>query len=260
MKVRPAHFAAVYLTLTFGFAIWYYQIRLDFAYAHSGNDPVIRAQSGNCMARFDDAMRSLTLRAHPTGIVTQGAYSFDLSRIRSYLDDVREGTFHVVMQIPYMDETKSQQLVELPVTFEPLHIYIRPGSAGTAFVNVRLHEFAHNDPRLYGTFPLPRDVFSATRDARGNELVFPDLDHDTLLGLVAYERATRGHPEYLPGAFSRALYFSVVTITTLGFGDIVPITDRARLSVALEAFLGIVTIGLFVNAVGIHTPRVRPNK
>ena len=244
MKVRPAHFAAFYLSLTLGFAIWFYLIRLDFAYAHSGSDPVIRAQSWNCRARFDTAMRSRSLRSHPTGIVTQGAYSFDLSRIQSYLDDVREGTFHVVMQIPFVDETKSPQLVELPVTFAPLRVHIRSGSAGTAFVNVRLHEFEHNDPRLYGAFPLPRDVFSATPDASGNELVFLDLDHDALMGLVAYERATRGHPEYLPGAFSRALYFSVVTITTLGFGDIVPTTDRARLSVALEAFLGVVTIGL----------------
>ena len=44
-------------------------------------------------------------------------------------------------------------------------------------------------------------------------------------------------------------YFSIVTITTLGYGDITPQTESARILTAIEAFLGIVTIGLFLNAV-----------
>jgi hypothetical protein len=44
-------------------------------------------------------------------------------------------------------------------------------------------------------------------------------------------------------------YFSAVTITTLGYGDIVPITSNARLWVSSEAILGIIIIGLFLNSV-----------
>lgn len=44
-------------------------------------------------------------------------------------------------------------------------------------------------------------------------------------------------------------YFSVVTITTLGYGDIAPKTEPARIIVAIEALLGVVTIGFFLNAV-----------
>jgi hypothetical protein len=47
----------------------------------------------------------------------------------------------------------------------------------------------------------------------------------------------------------RMAYLSVVVITTLGLGDIVPITDLARLLVGLEAVTGIFIAGLFVNAV-----------
>jgi voltage-gated potassium channel Kch len=43
------------------------------------------------------------------------------------------------------------------------------------------------------------------------------------------------------------IYFSAVTITTLGFGDIVPITAHARTSV-IEAISGVILIGLFLNA------------
>ena len=45
------------------------------------------------------------------------------------------------------------------------------------------------------------------------------------------------------------LYFSTATITTVGFGDIAPISPLTRTLVALEALIGIVFIGLFVNAI-----------
>jgi hypothetical protein len=48
--------------------------------------------------------------------------------------------------------------------------------------------------------------------------------------------------------FQRMLYFSAVTITTLGFGDIVPITTAARRLVTCEAVFGVVMIGLFLNS------------
>ncbi len=43
------------------------------------------------------------------------------------------------------------------------------------------------------------------------------------------------------------LYFSIVTITTLGFGDITPIHQTAILLVGLQSLLGIVTIGIYLN-------------
>lgn len=52
-----------------------------------------------------------------------------------------------------------------------------------------------------------------------------------------------------PLTIIQSIYFSVVTITTLGYGDITPQTEPARILAALEAGLGIVTIGLFLNAV-----------
>jgi hypothetical protein len=51
----------------------------------------------------------------------------------------------------------------------------------------------------------------------------------------------------IPGSFWRMLYLSAVTITTVGYGDIVPLTTCARLTVAAEAILGIVLIGAFIN-------------
>ncbi|MFM0308719.1 potassium channel family protein [Paraburkholderia sp. RL17-383-BIF-A] len=51
-----------------------------------------------------------------------------------------------------------------------------------------------------------------------------------------------------PCSFLEATYFSVVTITTLGYGDITPDGSMAQIFSALEALLGIITIGLFLNS------------
>ncbi len=48
--------------------------------------------------------------------------------------------------------------------------------------------------------------------------------------------------------FKRMVYFSSVTIATVGYGDIVPIDDNLRILVGLEAILGIIFIGLFINS------------
>ncbi len=48
--------------------------------------------------------------------------------------------------------------------------------------------------------------------------------------------------------FGRALYFSTVTITTLGFGEIHPLHPIAQALTALEALLGVTLIGLFLNS------------
>ena len=52
------------------------------------------------------------------------------------------------------------------------------------------------------------------------------------------------------------LYFSIVTITTLGYGDITPLTDRAGGLAAVEAFTGqIYLVVLVAWLVGMHVSR-----
>jgi hypothetical protein len=61
---------------------------------------------------------------------------------------------------------------------------------------------------------------------------------------------------FVPGVFKNAVnlldefYFSVVTITTLGYGDLTPISDFGKLLATAEALLGVILIGLFLLSVG----------
>lgn len=49
-------------------------------------------------------------------------------------------------------------------------------------------------------------------------------------------------------AFSDALYFSVVTITTLGYGDISPTSNLTKLMISIQTVYGIFTFGFLMNA------------
>ncbi|MBZ5488954.1 pentapeptide repeat-containing protein [Halomonas aquamarina] len=50
-------------------------------------------------------------------------------------------------------------------------------------------------------------------------------------------------------SFVDSIYFTVVAITTLGFGDIVPITTAGRVFVTFQALLGFVAMSLFLSAI-----------
>ncbi len=45
------------------------------------------------------------------------------------------------------------------------------------------------------------------------------------------------------------MYFSIVTFTTLGFGDVVPVTTLERIVVNFAAFLGYIMLGLFISLI-----------
>lgn len=45
-----------------------------------------------------------------------------------------------------------------------------------------------------------------------------------------------------------SIYFSTVTISTLGYGDILPVSNAAKIVVSTEAIFGIVVIGVFLSS------------
>lgn len=70
----------------------------------------------------------------------------------------------------------------------------------------------------------------------------------------------------VPGIFKSSVglldgfYFSVVTITTLGYGDLTPISGFGKMLAAFEALLGVVLIGLFLLSVGNEIADRQENK
>ncbi len=53
-----------------------------------------------------------------------------------------------------------------------------------------------------------------------------------------------------------SIYFSVITITTLGYGDVYPLTFGAKAAVILETTLGMLVIGMFLNSVATMKSKI----
>ena len=89
-----------------------------------------------------------------------------------------------------------------------------------------------------------------------------------LLIPVAFQFVFLSVDEYLPGGFFGSpkppmafMYFSLATITTVGYGDLAPASDVGRLLAALEALLGQVFLVTFVALlVGLLAERWRVNR
>lgn len=63
-------------------------------------------------------------------------------------------------------------------------------------------------------------------------------------GLAALGRASR-----VTDIGNRMFYLSAVTSSTLGYGDIVPLTNTTRILVALQSLVGLILMGGFISAV-----------
>ena len=51
---------------------------------------------------------------------------------------------------------------------------------------------------------------------------------------------------------TKCFYFSITTITTLGLGDIYPTNRMGQILVSAECFLGVLLIGMYLNALAIR--------
>jgi hypothetical protein len=80
---------------------------------------------------------------------------------------------------------------------------------------------------------------------RSESLALNDVEES---GFRRYLLGVKGDVSSIGGNRWRMVYFSAIVITTLGLGDIVPISSPARTLVALEAIAGITCAGLFLNA------------
>ncbi len=98
-------------------------------------------------------------------------------------------------------------------------------------------------------------LFGWNDPAHGPSIPGLRLNADEERQLASYFRGMKGDASSISDHASRMIYLSAQTITTLGLGDIVPLTPRARILVASEALFGVLLVGLFLNAVAYRASR-----
>lgn len=151
----------------------------------------------------------------------------------------------------YQDYRESDHVVTT-LQFNLRSAILKESATGLLYSVFRL-DLSHTDPDpdlrkkfLTTLCPKPED-----RDG-----VKPSIwltDEDFLL-LEHYYQAMNGRPGMPGNVFRldhlvRMLHFSAATITTTGYGDIVPTTTATRAWAMIESLLGVLLAGMFINSV-----------
>jgi len=72
-----------------------------------------------------------------------------------------------------------------------------------------------------------------------------------VIGTVFYSRVEGWRP-------LDALYFTIITLTTVGYGDFAPKTDEGKIFTMVYIFVGISLISGFIILLGEHSKRMKP--
>ncbi len=247
----PIRYLFLFLVIVLTFAAIYTAIPGDFYYEHIGIEKQIRVLTNYGFLfleeAFQDAIASsggiqlaTDLTGHCVFLSQPDATAAGLQMKLSIFLVLGTGS-HVLLTVPVLAELPGREVRGVDLTTSKEYDY---------FV-IRIH-------RAHGAAIDVRDIYNG--QAIGSyELGMLDwevkLEKDEYDLLASVRAALLGYGARIPGRFARMIYFSLVTITTLGFGDIVPLTDLARALVGLESFSGIVLLGLFVNSVFARSRR-----
>jgi hypothetical protein len=108
--------------------------------------------------------------------------------------------------------------------------------------------YAWGDVRMAAFWPDEKSLHEFPELFPGFLVGYLDLQPNLYREIEEYSSACHGLPGEVRGGYGRFLYLSAVSITTLGFGDIIPVTTTARTLVAVEALVGIVLAGCFISS------------
>jgi voltage-gated potassium channel len=66
-----------------------------------------------------------------------------------------------------------------------------------------------------------------------------------------------GHPDAQINSMLNAVWWTVSTVTTVGYGDIVPITDAGKIMAIIYMFIGVAFLAIFVSVLGTRVYKRR---
>lgn len=153
----------------------------------------------------------------------------------------------------------SKNLVRAPLTFFNLEDRSAV-STSEIIATISVFKKEGNMPRNHFSVSFNSlEMFNLDTQPRFLTFLRESIDDGSLTNFdQATEEALLRVTEYSDGVFgsdgddfSRYVYLSVVTMTTLGFGDIVPIASSSRYLISSQALIGIILMGLFLNSIAV---------
>lgn len=262
-------YGGLYLLLIPCFAGIYEMLAGDFYHSTVQFESTLHGEADSLLGELRQAVREKFLKVHRGDVASVDGWTLAFSDVSFYSLKIEEEQVSLTVGATFKSEpmepifefesnsmsnsdfTRHMEAVVRPRVSIPLgftYAMRLPGEKQiTDFKVVQFQEYAPME--IEGLKPPPLSaLFPYHPEGVAPGLVVIAMPRSLSRKFVDFARATRGFPSGVRGGYPRMLYLSTVTITTLGYGDIVPLTPLARFLVALEAILGVVFVGLFLNA------------
>lgn len=252
-KVPSMAYALSYLIAIPAFAVLYWMLPHDFYHMTVQYEGVLDEDAETILRHIREEVIAEFQKAHKSPAKDVGLWNVNVTAITFHSLHPSGNRIGFDMMIPLrgIGENVGQEMITSVHVDIDLAISMAIWAPGDRWKTVIKRptfvgrEALPIDPHVL--FPHRLSESSLPRGTDSNTVFMPISEplNDELAG---FANAVKGFPSKASGSYARMFYFSAVTITTLGYGDIVPITNTARLLVATEAIAGIVLIGLFLNA------------
>jgi voltage-gated potassium channel Kch len=249
-NLPPHAYLLAYITAIIVFAAVYYFISDQFYHPYVRYEEAMRSEASGLRIAltksFQKAINDHSLIADGVVLNSDSAIVTDVTPEGSEL--LVRLWIRIIKEEPNYSETQLPILLRLkPVA---LSVMRKPGEEAV------LTSFPEVDAQQ--GIPLPEvlsqvfgdlDVIRAGIRKAVQQIV---ITQDDLTRMRAFTAGFSGFPDRVSGVMGRMLYLSTITITTVGYGDIVPLSGLARFLVGLEATLGIVLLGLFISSLTVQ--------
>jgi hypothetical protein len=248
-QVPSLGYAVAYLAAIPVFALFYFVLALDFYNSTARYEPMVEEQSTEIGDRLRQTYLADGKGNHQKGVTVPLLYGKPVSESpykSSPTFDVRlepgqvQIVVHQFVEKPQRDES---WLVIVALDIDKNARNRKPDFSDPEFAT---RQYVTATPHVISGVNVNVSALFPCGDMEGAACLRMTLADEVLL--LALADTASGRPWQQQNSFVRMLYFSAVTISTLGYGDIVPVTSRARLLVTVEAILGPLLFGLFLNS------------
>jgi len=240
--ISPLTYLVAYLILVPAFALIYYFLPGQQFYApYAKFEPKVTADSDGIKAILQRAIRT---SVHPTSTDDWFVAPENIILIDFVPDDRGKVTLTFVYWGRRVVGTTRTVSVFAPITqitVDPKPMLIGLSPTSSCHLVTVLPQNGPGDQFV----PDTHSLFHAPLPLRQPMICLDQAEEPSYQALLG---GWSGNPRRLKGFGSRMLYFSATTLTTIGFGDIVPLTDESRLASGLEGVMGWIFAGLFLNA------------
>jgi hypothetical protein len=248
----PLSFLFLYLGTIFGFAWAYYSMPGQFYHSTIEHEASMRDDAAYIKCELSTSVISSYKESHGGSSILSGdGWVASVDDLKLSDMAYKNRTFSFSVNLPKQSVNSNRPNGEQAADFVMTWSFPRD----EAGLDTQIDRSGPTGKKLYISFskwPNEQSLFKLMGGQVGGDTGCFRLDPEMVARMVAYADAVEGLPGRASGSFWRMFYLSAVTITTLGYGDILPITALARILVSSEAIAGTIIIGLYLWALTQH--------